>query len=66
MAATAAQVQVVVASIVSQIPAHASVATLSADVLTLLNKLDADVIATATFATQIADKNVIATKAAKH
>ena len=66
MAATAAQVQVVVASIVSQIPANANVATISADVLTLLNKLDADVIATATFAAQIADKNVIATKSAKH
>ena len=65
---TTAQVATVVASIVATVPAHASIQTsvITGYVFKLLSDLDTEVVASATTANQIAEKNVVIQKSKQH
>lgn len=66
--ATTANVAAVVATIVAQIPAHAGIpaSVINDRVLNMLNGLDTEVTTATTFASQVTEKNAIATKVNRH
>jgi hypothetical protein len=64
MSINTAQVAAVVATVVAQVPTAATVpaAIINADVLTLLSKLESEVVVAAKFVEQVAENNAVVTR----